>query len=82
MKFKSLVCALLTAVVSSNEKTKEVITAAGRWAEVPRVGAEECQEWCAFKNEVEQGKYSEFCYIGTPPTIRGGWEWYQQYGPK
>ena len=82
MKIKSLVVALLATFASANEKTKQVMTSAGRWAEVPRVGAEECQEWCAFKNEVEVGKYSEFCYIGTPPTIRGGWEWYQTYGPK
>ena len=42
MNIKSLVVALLSATVSANEKTKEVVTAAGRWAEVPRVGAEEC----------------------------------------
>ena len=50
MIFKGIAASLALFVVSA-EKT--IITDSGRKAIVPRVGEDECQEWCIFKWQVE-----------------------------
>jgi len=42
---------------------KTVLTESGRLASVPLVSNTDygCQEWCFFKDEVESGRYNQWC---------------------
>lgn len=68
-------------VIGTAIANKTVITETGRLASVPLVKESYgCQEYCFFKDEVENGKHNAWCLQGNPPMLRAGWEIAQEFG--